>query len=248
MDWELAAALLLVGALAGFLSALFGIGGGIVMVPILHYGFHVEWHVATALSLLAIALMTPTAVYQHARRGTVDWRLGGYMAVGGGVGIFVGEWLESRLEVPVLKLCFAGLLVLAAHRTLKGPVHARFHTQHPAFLVALGLACGVAAKLFGIGGGLISVPVLALFGTAIHVAVASSLVPVFTNAAVATASKFAHGAADLWLGVPMAVGGLVGIPIGAWAAHSLPERGLKRIFTLALVLAAAYIAVVSGIV
>lgn len=245
MDVGLLALLLAAGLVAGFLSALFGIGGGIVMVPLLHYGLGIAWHEATAYSLLAIATMTPTAVFQHARRGAVNWRLGGWMALGGAAGIFLGQAVEPHVPVPYLKLVFAGLLLFAAWRMVTGAAHARFHTQHVAMLVAVGLVCGVSAKLLGIGGGLISVPVLTLLGTSIHVAVASSLIPVFTNGALASAAKLAEGA-SLWLGVPLAVGGLVGIPVGAWVAHGLDAARLKRVFALGMVLAALYIGATSG--
>lgn len=238
-------ALLLTGALAGFLSALFGIGGGIIMVPVLHYVLGVPWHAATADSLLAITLMAPFGVLQHARRGAVQWRLGAWMAGGGAVGVFVGQALEPHVPVAALKLLFAGLLGLAAWRMVAGPAHVRLHTQHPSLLLLLGLVCGVSAKLLGIGGGLISVPVLTMLGTPIHVAVASSLVPVFSNGAVASAAKLAQGA-FLGLGVILAAGGLAGIPLGARAAHALDAGRLKRVFAVALVAAALYIGLTSG--
>lgn len=237
-------ALLATGALAGFLSALFGIGGGIVMVPVLHYVLGIPWHDATAYSLLAIAAMTPLAVLQHAQRGAVQWRLGAWMAAGGAVGVFVGQWLEPQVPIPYLKLGFAVLLLFAAWRMRSGPTQARWHTQHPAMLVATGLVCGVSAKLLGIGGGLISVPVLTMLGTPIHVAVASSLVPVFSNGAVATAGKLAEGA-SLWLGLVLAAGGVTGIPLGTRAAHALNATRLRRVFCVALVLAALYIGATS---
>lgn len=244
-DAALVATLAAVGVLAGFLSALFGIGGGIVMVPVLHYvlGFH--WHHATALSLLAIAVMSPTAVFQHARRHSVSWRIGLLLALGGAGGVTLGQWLEPRVAVAWLKFAFALLMVLAAHRMVAGPAHARFHTQHPAALVTLGLAAGVASKLLGIGGGLVTVPVLSLLGTAIHAAVGSSLVPVFTNGAIASAQALAGGA-SLWFGLPLAAGGLLGIPLGAWAAHSLSAARLKAVFAGALLLAALYVGGTSG--
>jgi uncharacterized protein len=245
VDPALAALLALVGVAAGFLSALFGIGGGIVMVPLLHYGLGVPWHMATAYSLMAIAIMAPWAVYQHGARKAVDWRIGGYLALGGAVGVAAGAWLEPRVPVPGLKLLFAGLMAFAAYRLVARPVGPRVEAHGTPFLVALGVACGVTAKLLGIGGGLISVPALALTGTAIHVAVGSSLVPVFTNGAAATAIGLAAGL-DLWNGVPMAAGGLLGIPLGAAAAHAMPAAGLKRVFAAALVLAAVAIAATSG--
>lgn len=245
MDGATLATLLAVGVAAGFLSALFGIGGGIIMVPTMHYVLGFEWHEATALSLLAIATMTPTAVFQHVRRGAVSWRIGGLLAVGGVAGVAVGTWLESRVAVAWLKLAFALLMVVAGHRMVAGPAHARFHTSHAAMLVALGAGAGVASKLLGIGGGLITVPVLALFGTPIHLAVGSSLVPVFSNAAFASAGNLAGGA-SLWWGLALAAGGLAGIPLGARTAHALAAKRLKLAFAVALVAAALYVGGTSG--
>ncbi|MEK6975721.1 MAG: sulfite exporter TauE/SafE family protein [Candidatus Thermoplasmatota archaeon] len=245
MDAAHLAVLVGVGVGAGFLSALFGIGGGVVMVPALHYGLGYGWAHATAISLAAIAVTTPSGVLAHARRGAVDWRLAWPLAVGGLAGVTAGAWLQPRIEVPWLKLLFAGLMALGAWRMLRPALHARWHTRHPAFLLALGLACGVISKLLGIGGGLLSVPALALTGTAIRVAVGSSLVPVFTNAAFASASHLAKGVA-LLPGLALAAGGLLGVPFGARAAHRLPEAGLRRAFATALAAAAIAIAITSG--
>jgi uncharacterized protein len=235
-----------VGLGAGFLSALFGIGGGIAMVPALHYGLGYDWAHATAISLAAIAIMTSTGVLAHARRGAVDWRLAWPLAVGGLAGVGAGTWLQPRIDVPWLKVLFACLMALAAWRLLRPSLHARWHTRHWAFLLVLGVACGVISKLLGIGGGLLSVPALTLTGTAIHTAVGSSLVPVFTNAAIASANHLARGV-DLLPGLALAAGGLVGVPFGARAAHGLADQGLRRVFAVALGLAAVAIAATSGV-
>lgn len=246
MDAAHIAILVGVGVGAGFLSTLFGIGGGIAMVPALHYGLGYEWSHATAISLAAIALMTPTGIYQHARRGAVDWRLAWPLAVGGLGGVAAGTWLQPRIEVPWLKLLFAGLMGLAAWRLVRPALHARWHTRHWAFLLLLGVACGVISKLLGIGGGLLSVPALVLTGTGIHAAVGSSLVPVFTNAAFASANHLALGI-DLMPGLALAAGGLAGVPFGARAAHGLADQGLRRAFAVALMVAALAIAATSGV-
>lgn len=246
MDAAHLAILVGVGVGAGFLSALFGIGGGIAMVPALHYGLGYAWPQATAVSLAAIAITTPTGVYQHARRGAVDWALAWPLAVGGVGGVAAGAWLQPRIDVPWLKVLFAGLMALAAWRLVRPSLHARWRTRHWAFLLALGVACGVVSKLLGIGGGLLSVPALALTGTAIHAAVGSSLVPVFTNAAFASADHLAQGV-DLRPALALAVGGLAGVPFGARAAHGLADQGLRRVFAVALTLAAVAIAATSGV-
>lgn len=245
MDWTAAAALLAVGALAGILSTLFGIGGGLVMVPTLHYGLGVPWAPATATSLLAIAVQSPTGVWQHARRGAVSWSLALPMCLSGLAGVVVGDLLQPRVPVPWLKVLFAGVMVLAAWR-LAGKVTPRPGERlgQPG-LYALGFVAGVVSKLLGIGGGLLTVPVLALAGVPVHLAVGSSLVPVFTNAAVASAQALAAGF-DASLAVPLAAGALMGVPLGARIAHALKEGGLRRAFAVALVAGAAYVGLTSG--
>lgn len=250
MDWLAVLGLLAVGLLAGAVSALFGVGGGFVMVPMLHYVGGVEWHLATALSLVAIAVQSPSGVWQHARRGAVDWRLAVPMSIGGIAGVACGVLLEPHIGVPWLKLLFAVLMLLAAWRmavqakAIEGAAPGRLGLPS---LLALGLLSGTIGKLLGIGGGLLTVPVLALAGIPVHVAVGSSLAPVFTNAALASGEALASGLA--WQpAVPLALGALVGVPAGAKAAHALDEQGLRRVFAIGLVVGALYVGFTSGVI
>lgn len=248
MDASDVAILAGIGLGAGVLSSLFGIGGGLAMVPALHYGLGLGWGQATAVSLAAIALQTPTGVLGHARRGAVDWRLAIHLALGGVAGVLVGDRLEPHLPVPWLKLLFAALMALAAWRLVAAaPRPAGPAGHHPLLLLLLGLGAGIVSQLLGIGGGLLTVPVLALLGTPIHAAVGSSLVPVFTNAALATGLHLGAGL-DLTAGLVLGAGSLLGVPLGVRLAHALPERGLRRVFALALVLAAVAVAWTSGVV
>lgn len=247
MDALTIALMAAIGLGAGVLSSLFGIGGGLVMVPALHYGLRVEWGQATAVSLAAIALQTPTGVFGHARRGAVDWRMAVHLSLGGLGGVAIGDRLEPHIAVPWLKLLFAVLMALAAWRLVAGsPRTAGAGGHHPLALLVVGLCAGIVSQLLGIGGGLITVPVLALMGTAMHVAVGSSLVPVFTNAAVATGIHLAEGR-DLRAGLVLGLGSLAGVPLGVRIAHALPDRNLRRVFASALVLAAIAVAWTSGV-
>jgi uncharacterized protein len=235
-----AALLAAVGACAGLASTLFGIGGGIVMVPMLVYGLGLGFREATAVSLLAMAVPVPTGVWLHARRGAVDWGLAARMAVGGAAGVAAGAWLQPRLPVPTLKLMFAGLMLLAAFRMVR-PLAPREGAPHPAYVVGAGAVAGVASKLFGIGGGLLTVPLLVLAGTPILAAVGSSLVPVFSNAALASAQALAAGL-DWAPAVPLAIGAVATMPLGTRLAHRAGAPALKRAFAGLLAAAALYVA------
>ncbi|MES2153972.1 MAG: sulfite exporter TauE/SafE family protein [bacterium] len=241
------AGLVALGAGAGFLSTLFGIGGGVVIVPVLVYGLGVDFHVATATSLAAMLAHPPLGVYQHARRGAVDWRLAGLLVAGGAVGVPAGIVIEGHVGTSWLKFLFALIMVGAAWRLVAKPP--RVHEEpHPALgVVALGVVAGAASRLFGIGGGLVSVPMLAFLGTRMHAAVGSSLVAVFTNAALASAVSLSKGL-DWHPAVPIALGAVCAATFGTRAAHGLRAQPLARLFAAALTLAAIYVAATSGVV
>ena len=241
-----AAALLGIGLCAGYLSTLLGIGGGLVVVPFVHYGLGVPFVEATAISLLAMAMQTPFGLWTHHRRKAVDWRLGGWLALGGLGGVLVGEWLQPQVPVPWLKLLFAGVMLLAAWR-LWARLHEGEQEAWPwTLFVVLGFLAGVTSRLLGIGGGLVTVPMLVLLGVGIHTAVATSLFPVFTNALAASVGIVAGGQAKWWLAVPIALGALATAPLGTRTAHALDAERLRRTFAVAIALAALYVGGTSG--
>lgn len=212
------------------------------MVPVLHYLLGHPWDQAVALSLFVIMTQSPLGLWRHRVRAAVDLRMGLVLAAGGLVGVYVGILLAPRLGVPFLKAVFALLMVFAAYRMVaRVPVRPDGQRVGAPVLALLGFGAGVVSRLLGIGGGILTVPVLALLGVPAHLAVGTSLLPVFTNAAWATAWNLATGLA--WLpAVPLAAGALVGAPLGVRAAHALPERGLRRVIAAGLVVVAATIA------
>ncbi|MEK6985537.1 MAG: sulfite exporter TauE/SafE family protein [Candidatus Thermoplasmatota archaeon] len=244
MDWG-NLALLAIGLAAGIISSLFGVGGGILIVPALHYGLGIEFRLATVTSLAAIAIQAPIGVLQHARKGAVSWRLGIELALGGAVGVAVGVLLQPRTPVAGLKAGLAALMVFAAWRMVAAPL--KPHAIKPASLLVVGLGslAGIASRLLGIGGGLVTVPVLALAGTPMHQAVASSLVPVFTNSLLAAAVAIAIGfdpVPALWVGAGAIPGAILGVKV----AHALRADRLKQVFAAALGVAALAIGATSG--
>jgi uncharacterized protein len=230
---------LLTGLLAGLLSGLFGIGGGILMVPVLHYILRLEFPLATSISLLVIALNTPYGLLRQHRHSNVLWREGSLLVAGGAAGVIVAMLLRPHIPIPVFKGLFAVVAGLAAYRLVR-PLHPPVKRIHPLWLPVAGFAGGLAAHWLGIGGGLVMVPVLLFLGTAIHLAVATSLLPVFTNAAVSTLFDLPLISHHLALAIPLAVGAVVGIRGGVGLANRLPALRLQRAFAAVLTLLAVY--------
>lgn len=242
MEPSTIAALVAAGLAAGFLSTLYGIGGGIVMVPVLHYGLGVPFTAATVISLAVIALQSPYGVYQHVRRGAVSAPIAIPLAVAGLLGVALGAFLQPHVPVPWLKLMLAGFMALAAYRLLARAVRPLAGQPPRISLALLGAGAGLVSRLLGVGGGLITVPALALMGVPMHTAVGSSLAPVFTNAAIAVAAAL-PASPNLAMAIPMALGAYVAVPLGARAAHALPDQALRRVFSAGMVAAALYVAV-----
>lgn len=178
---ELLIALLLVGTVAGLAAGLFGVGGGIVTVPSLLFLTGATFREAVAASLLVIAATSPVGLYTHHRAGKVRWRMGLVFGLGGLGGIGLATLADPYLPDLVLEVAFALFLLWAAKRLVFGARATLLEPPGPLLLGLTGVGAGVVAKLLGIGGGILVVPALVLFGLDIHVAVATSLVSVFTN-------------------------------------------------------------------
>ncbi len=238
--------LLIAGLGAGFVSGLLGVGGGIVMVPVLHYFLGVSFAEATALSLFVIMVQAPIGILRHHQKNAVDWRIGGWLIVGGFPGVVVGIWLQPQIAVPWLKVLFAVVMLWAAYRLLRKPEAPTHDRRSRMVYVYVGFLAGILSRLLGIGGGILTVPVLVLLGVAPHVAVASSLLPVWTNATVASIWSLIMGL-EWQVAIPLSIAALAGAPLGVATAHALPAGKLKLTVATAMVVVAVLIAATSGI-
>lgn len=185
IDWgPLVLAMLVTGVFAGLMAGLLGVGGGIVIVPVLDAALGtlavdpaIRMHIAVATSLATIILTSLSSARAHHQRGSVDFVVarswGGYILAGA---VF-GAWLASRLHSNVLALIFGSVAVLLGLRMLlfggRNPKPAgEIPTGAGIRLLPLGI--GGLSSMMGIGGGTFSVPVLTLLGHSIHRAVGTS--------------------------------------------------------------------------
>ncbi|CAN5660606.1 hypothetical protein BH20ACT23_BH20ACT23_29700 [soil metagenome] len=106
------------GVLTGVLSALFGVGGGLVMVPFMVLALGSDQHLAEGTSLLVIVPTAIVGVIAHSRRGYVSFKHAALLAVGGVVGSFLGATLALQLEEGALQVVFGAFLALMGVRTV----------------------------------------------------------------------------------------------------------------------------------
>ncbi|RJQ74100.1 sulfite exporter TauE/SafE family protein [Pseudonocardiaceae bacterium YIM PH 21723] len=168
------------GIVAGALAGLFGVGGGVVIVPLLGLWFGWDQRKAVATSFIALAPLAVVAAIGYALHGDVDLYLAVPLAAGSMIGAWLGAALLNRMPLSVLRGIFAVIALLGAARLLTSPGAPSSLPDHQwwhlALLVPVGVLVGVIAALTGIGGGTIMVPVMQLgFGASAVLAKGTSL-------------------------------------------------------------------------
>ncbi len=212
---------MLLGAGAGVLAGLFGVGGGIIIVPVLVFSFaaqgfdpQVLTHMAVGTSLATIIFTSINSALEHHRKGAVRWPIFAWMAVGILLGAGLGSLTAAAIQGPILQKIigvFAILIALQlsldlkpkANRTVPGKVG----------LTVAGGVIGWASAIFGIGGGSLTVPFLTWRSVPIQQAVATSSA----------------------CGLPIALAGSVSFILVGWDAPHLPEWSLGFVYLPGLI-------------
>jgi len=246
----LSTAYALLGLFAGVVAGLLGVGGGLIVVPILatlftSQGFASQhlMQLAVGTSLATLVFTSLSSMWAHHRRGAVNWRLMRQLSGG----IVLGGWLGAVLAVWLGGLLLAGLfgifeLLVAAHMVFgRSPAPHRSGPGRLRNLIA-GVLIGAVSALLGIGGGTLTVPWLTWHNLDIRAAVGTSAACGLPIALVGSTGFMVAGWGQA--GLPAASNGYVywpavaGIsiasvgsaPLGARLAHYLDQRKLKRVF------------------
>ncbi|MEB3792874.1 sulfite exporter TauE/SafE family protein [Acinetobacter sp. IK40] len=253
---------LLIGAIAGFAAGLFGVGGGLIIVPILYIVFtqmnydpNVIMHIAVGTSLATIIVTSISSVTAHHKKGAVLWSVFRNLAPGLVAGSFLGAGIADLMSGQHLQLVIGVFAVWMAYKMFKGAhavVDPNRHLPSAALQLAAGGGIGVASAIFGIGGGSLTVPYLNRHGVVMQKAVATSAacgLPI----AVAGALGFMWFGAKEQINVPNTIGyvhvyAFLGISVmsfitakfGAKVAHRLSPAMLKKCFAGLLVVVGCY--------
>lgn len=255
----LAAAVVAGGVVAGLLAGLFGVGGGVVVVPVLYEVFrlfevpdavHMQLCIGTSL-----AIMVPTNIRSyraHRMSGTVLADVVRQWTPGIIVGILVGSAIATVAPSSVFKIAFIVIAAIIAGKLLFGRQSWRLGDELPKHPLArlYGFAVGLMASLTGVSGGSLCTIVLTLYGKPIHQAVATSAGIVVPIAIAGTLGYIAAGLPHQGELPPFSIGfvSLIGFALmapvasltasyGARLAHALPRRGLEVAFGLFLLAA-----------
>lgn len=248
---------LALGAVAGVLAGLLGVGGGLVLVAALAWllpaqGIPPEaaMHAALATSLASIVVTALSSARAHHRRGSVRWATVRWLVPGLLLGGWLGSYVAVGLDGEVLRLLVAGYCLLAAAQLAFGQVRARpdgHGDPRGAGMAAAGVGIGAVSAVVGIGGGSMTVPLLVWLGVAPVRAVGTSSA---CGVAIGLASAAGYacnappgalpGLAWGYIYLPAAVGvalaSVLVAPFGARLAHAIGGPALRRVFALFLLL------------
>jgi hypothetical protein len=237
------------GAGCGAAGGLFGIGGGIIAIPILSMVCGLDQQTAQGTVLVMVVPNVLLGFWHYRRRVGVDLRIAASLAVAALASAYPVARIATGLDPHELRLAFAGFLValsaLVAYRTWRGLLAVAGHQPLDwGWSAAVGVIGGIVSGLFGVGGAFIAPPLLTgFFGLRQVEAQGLALALVCPAAIVALVAYAGAGRVDWGLGVPLAIGGTAAISAGVTAARRLPERRLRLAFCGLLTMAAGLLAV-----
>lgn len=231
--------LLAVGVVGGFFAGAFGLGGGLVMVPLLLWWTTMGHKQAHASSLLAIAPIAIVGAVSYGVGGVFEWLPAIFVATGGTIGAQIGAWILRAIPVGILRWAFIAFTLVSAI-TLLFQLPDRSSSPEVSVLTAvlmvgLGLAMGIAAGLFGVGGGVVVIPVLVIFAGYSDLAAKSvSLLAMAPGAISGSISHLRHKTASLRDALWVALGAILITPLGAALAFVLTPRLASVLFAILL--------------
>jgi uncharacterized membrane protein YfcA len=252
---ELLALLAALGA--GVFGAIAGVGGGIIVVPLLTVGLGVPLHNAIAVSLLGVIAVSATASANYLEAGLVSRRIGLTLLVSTALGGIVGGFVAGFLDARTLTVLFGIVLIAVALRMLFGrePVEpatvedlgplefdavyvdprtgedVAYRVRNFGIGSLVSVFAGMLSGLLGIGGGIVNVPTMnSLMGVPMRVATTTSTYMLGATAAASAVLYFSRGEVQPALAGAVVVGSVIGSRVGAQLHHLLPQRALTLIF------------------
>jgi uncharacterized membrane protein YfcA len=221
--------LILVGTAVGTLSGFFGIGGGMILIPILML-FGIDIKTAIGISIVQMVFSSFYGSYLNYRRGTLVLGEGIWVGIGGFTGGSIGAFVSTTIPSYILEYLFFGLLLFALYRlfSAKPKDDGSVRTLHIGVLFFVGLIIGILAISLGVGGSIMLTPILAGFlHYPIKKAVSAGLFFVAFSSIAGLTSHIVSGSIDLSKGIVVAVASLFGVYFGVWLKEHITDSKHK---------------------
>jgi uncharacterized membrane protein YfcA len=230
---------LLIGFVAGFLGGVVGVGGGVIMTPLMVATLNISQHKAHGTSLFALVFTGLTGAIAYGIKGSIDVMASLFLATTAIITAREGAKFANSLPEWKLKKAFGAFLIFTALILILKPYLSNLHyfevkgELKGIFLLITGIIAGFLAGMMGIGGGIIMVPALVLilnYGQ--HIAQGTSLLCMVPSGAVGAYTHLKLGNVIKNLLPGLITGVIVGTYIGSNIAHLLSEANLRIIFAL----------------
>ena len=234
--------LILVGIFIGTMSGFFGIGGGMILVPILLVlGFDIK--VAIGISIIQMVFSSVFGSYLNHKKGSLIVGEGIFVGFGGFVGGYIGGYVTEYISDAVLQFTFFGLLLFALFRLFFSKNHeddSQTKSLPKTLLFSIGLVIGIFAITLGIGGSIILTPLLVgLLHYPIKKAVSAGLFFVAFSSVAGMISRLSSGTIDFHNGLVVAVASLIGVTFGIWLKDHVNSKNHKMALLVLYIFAIA---------
>jgi uncharacterized membrane protein YfcA len=234
--------LILVGALIGAMAGFFGIGGGMMLVPVLlAIGFDIKD--AIGISIVQMVFASVFGSYLNWKKGSLVVGEGIFVGLGGFVGGYMGGAVTHLISDRVLQFLFLGILLFALFRLFFSKHHtddSQTKTLNKGLLFAIGAVIGIFSITLGIGGSIILTPILVgLLHYPIKKAVSAGLFFVVFSSVAGMISRLNTDMIDFNNGLIVAISSLAGVSAGIWLKDHITSRNHKSALMVLYILALA---------
>lgn len=228
--------LFLLGVLAGTFGALVGLGGGVILVPVLSLGFGLPIETAVGISLVCVIATSSGAAAVYVQRQWTDLRLGMVLELGTTLGAVTGALMVPYLADSVIKGLFGSFLLYASVMMLRcaeaaddaGEAPPSYQVRNRPLGMAVSYVAGAVSGMLGIGGGPIKVPLMNVFmGVPLKVAAATSNFMIGVTAAASAFLYYRRGDMVVAVAAPLALGVLAGTVLGSRLAARVRSRWIR---------------------
>lgn len=234
-------ALPVIGLIGGFLSGLLGLGGGVIMLPLLTFLGGVPLKLATGTSLVHVLVAAAAGMLSHFRAGMVDFKAGLFLGTAGILGGFLGSFLSVPLSTRSLNFIFL-LLVASAIIFLFIPLKSDGETYKKGNFrkiegILIGLGCGLLVGLLGVGGGFVLIPLMIyILRIPLRVTIGTSLMIILISSLGTFGAKYGVGHVDVIISLLVISGSVVGALLGAYVSQKIHIKFLRWILVCLLCL------------